>query len=287
MTTLRNLQHRTAIITGASRGVGPYIARALAKEGMNLVLAARSETELKKAADEVRANGVRAVAVPTDVADEDARDALIRTAEQEFGAIDVLINNAGIEVTSEFHKHDGKEIERLMDVNLLAPIELTRLVLPGMIERGRGHIVNVSSAIAKIPAPYAVTYSATKAGLNQFTASIREEYRGSGVSASAVLPGAIRDVGMAVRAQVETGVQFPASMMISPESVAQDVVRAIKRDLAEVVVAPAPARVLLHFPSLMAPVGRRSGLVDSLKTMADVRERERSERRGASGSRAA
>ncbi len=94
-------------------------------------------------------------------------------------------------------------------------------------------------------------------------------------------------MGMAARAQVETGAQFPNSMMISPESVAQGVVRVIKHDLAEVVVAPAPARVLLHFPSLMVAVGRRSGLVDSMKTMADVRERERSERRGASGSRAA
>lgn len=287
MTALRNLHHRTAIVTGASRGVGPYIAAALANQGMNLVLAARTEAELKKVADEITANGVRAVAVPTDITDEDARSALISTAEEELGAIDVLVNNAGIDAISEFHKLEGEDIQQLTGVNLVAPVELTRLVMPGMLERGRGHIVNVSSTVAKMRAPYAVVYSATKAALIQFTVGLREEYRGSGVSASAVLPGGIRDVGIAARAQEKTGVRFPASMMVPPESVAQSVVKAIKGDVREVVVAPAAAKVLLRFPSLMAAMGRRMGIVDAMKTMADAGERERSERRKAARSPAA
>ena len=133
---LKNYQ--TAIVTGASHGIGPFIVRALAKEGMNLVLAARSGNELDQVASaaDIGAAGVQVLTVPTDVTQRDARSALVSAAERTFGSVDVLVNNAGGDLQREFHRYTVGEVEALIALNLTGPIELTRLLLPGMLQGG-------------------------------------------------------------------------------------------------------------------------------------------------------
>src|SRR5436190_2074268 len=202
-------EYRTAIVTGASRDVGVYIAKALAKEGMNVVLAARNAAELDSVANEIRTSGTQVITVPTDLLDLHAMENLIATAETELGAIDVLVNNAAVDSPISFHKESHEVIEQLISTNLTAPILLSRLVLPGMLERRRGHIVNIASLVAKIPFPYDVVYATSKAGLAHFTASLRAEYRGSGVSASVIMAGAFTDTGLSAQALKDTGVTQP------------------------------------------------------------------------------
>ena len=191
-----DLAGRTALVTGASRGLGPLIARALAERGANLVLAARSGDELEAVARSLRSTGGTAVGVSADVTSESGREALLETATAELGGIDVLVNNAGRERAYEFHRLTRDEIVAIVEVNLIAPMLLTHAVLPQMLERRFGHVVNISSLAAKGCPPYTEPYTATKAGLIAFTKSLRAAYRGTGVSASVVVPGFVADVGM-------------------------------------------------------------------------------------------
>src|SRR5215470_13253354 len=171
--------YQAAIVTGASHGIGPYIVRALAKEGLNLVLAARSGQELEQVATaaDIRATGAHVLIVPTDVTDREARSALVHTAERTFGAVDVLVNNAGGDLQREFHHYTSDDVESLIQLNLTGPIELTRLLLPGMLQRKEGHIVNISSMGGSIGFPYTEVYSAAKDGLIAFTRVLRADYR--------------------------------------------------------------------------------------------------------------
>ena len=137
----------TALVTGASRGIGEHLARELARQGANLVLAARSETDLKRVERSVATGhrNTRVVVVPTDVAHESELKNLVARAEAELGPVDLLVNNAGTEQIGHFETLDPDAIERVVAVNLTAALTLTRLVLPGMLARGRGHIVNMAS----------------------------------------------------------------------------------------------------------------------------------------------
>ena len=144
-------EYRTAIVTGASRGVGVYIAKALAKEGLALVLAARNVVGLNSVAYEIKVLGAKAIPVPTDITDLNALKNLVSVAEKEFGSIDVLVNNVAVDSPIFFHRERPEVLEQIMATNLTAPMLLTQLVLPGMIQRQRGHIVNIASLVAKIP----------------------------------------------------------------------------------------------------------------------------------------
>ena len=132
--------YHTAIVTGASYGIGPYIVRALAQEGMKLVLAARSEHELEQVAiaTDIRATGVHVLTVPTDVTDREARAALVHTAERTFGAVDVLVNNAGGDLQREFHHYTADDVEALIQLNLTGPIDLTRCSCRGCSNESKG-----------------------------------------------------------------------------------------------------------------------------------------------------
>ncbi len=181
---MKELRGKNALLTGGSRGIGLFIGRALAAEGVNLALAARSADPLRRAARELSAMGVRAMALPADVTDESSRRVLIERTEAELGSIDLLVNNAGIDQWILFARQKQEDIRRIIEVNLLAPLFLTRLVLPGMLERGRGHIVTISSLGGKKGAPYEASYAASKAGLIEWTNALRLELEGSGVGAS-------------------------------------------------------------------------------------------------------
>jgi short-subunit dehydrogenase len=278
---MRNLRGRTAILTGASKGIGVHIARALAKQGTNLVLAARSASALEEVREEVERLGVRAIAVPTDVGDRSALESLVERSRSEFGAIDILVNNAGIELILTYHKLTLEEIDQIVSVNLVAPMHLTWLVLPGMLERGQGHIVHVSSLAGKAGPAYNEPYGATKAGLIGFTQSLRGTYRRHGVSTSVVCPGFVEE-GMYAKTKQEFGVEAPRRLGVSkPEAVARGVIRAIKKDLPEVIVNPNPIRPLLAATAMSPSLGEwileRIGADVVFHKVAELRESQRVE----------
>jgi short-subunit dehydrogenase len=277
---IKNFQ--TAIVTGASHGIGPYIVRALAKEGMNLVLAARSGQELEQVATsaDIRASGVHVLCVPTDVTDRDARSALVHTAERTFGAVDVLVNNAGGDLQREFHHYTADDVEALIQLNLVGPIELTRLLLPGMLQRKQGHIVNISSMGGRIGFPYTEVYSASKDGLIGFTRVLRADYRKNGVSSSVLILGSIGVAGTGARTMQEMHLHMSAmdkAFLSPPEVVAQAVLKSIRRDKAEIVIMPGPGRLMRALMDLFPGMGLMMGQMAApvMKQVVDFRERQR------------
>lgn len=266
----------TALLTGASHGIGPYIAKALAVEGMNLVLTARSKGELDEVAAEVRSRGVQAVTVAADLTAEQGIDQVVAAAEAEFGGVDVLVNNAGGDPIREFDRMSWNESQQILALNLVAPMALTRWLLPGMLGRGRGHVVNISSIAGRVGFPYTEAYAAAKDGLIGFTRVMRSDYRDRGVSASVVVLGAIRGAGQGQRMADEIGVKLPSSYTTPVERVAQAVVRAIRHDRPEIVVMPGPGRLMKAlldlFPSMGAAMNRVSGTKATMHKVMEARE---------------
>lgn len=263
---MRELEGRAAVVTGASRGIGRHIARALAAEGVDLGLVARSAGALERAASELgEAHGVAASPIPADLSDRREVEGAAARARSELGAVDVLVNNAGLMSAHPFHLRDPDEIEKGVRVNLLAPLLLARHLVPEMVERGRGHVVNISSVAGKVGPPYEEIYGATKAGLIGFTQSLRREYRGSGVSASVICPGYVTGTGMYADVVDETGATAPEGIgRATPADVASAVLRGIRDDAPEIVVNSAPVRPLTVLseasPRLGEWLGRRLGV---------------------------
>jgi short-subunit dehydrogenase len=252
---MKELHGRTALVTGASRGLGVYIARALAAEGMNLILAARSADALDKVAEDLRQSGTKVLSVPTDLGDRASLEALVARAEGEGGGVDLLVNNAGLEWSMAYDEIPLESIDDVIEINLRAPLVLSRLFLPKMLERGRGHIVNVSSVAGYGPVAYNEPYCATKAGLIGFTRSLRATAKllDYPVNCSVVSPGFVEDAGMYNDMASEFGVKAPVAFgTSSPEKLASAVVRAAKRDVPEIIVNPTPIRPLIAL-ALFAP----------------------------------
>jgi short-subunit dehydrogenase len=274
--------YQTAIVTGASHGIGPYIVRALAKEGMNLVLAARSGSELEQVAVDNRAARVHILTVPTDVTVQEARSALVSAAERTFGSVDVLVNNAGGDPQREFHHYTAEDVEALIQLNLTGPIELTRLLLPGMLQRKQGHIVNISSLGGSIGFPYTEVYSAAKDGLIGFTRVVRADYRKNGVSSSVLILGPIGGAGTGARTMEEMHLHMSAmskAFLSPPEAVAQAVLKSIRRDKAEIVIMPGPGRLMRALMTLFPGMGSMMGQMGApvMKQVVDFRERQRAQ----------
>ena len=283
---MQTLAGRTAIVTGASAGIGLHIARALAAERMNLVLAARSAEKLKAVAEELRAGGAAAIAVPMDVSIPADRERLVAVGLREFGQIDVLVNNAGVELFRHFESVEPAEIARTMEINVTGALVLTRLVLPHMLSVGRGHIVNMSSTAGKHGPAFGAAYGATKAALIAFTQSLRSEYHGRGVSASAICPGFTNEGGIYEQMKRRLGRGTPPQMGgTSGRAVARAVVRAIRRDAPEVVVNVPPMRPMFALAELFPRVGEwiiRKGSQRFLRRVAKMHEEpERADRRAA------
>ncbi len=254
-TRMKNLSGKTALLTGASGGLGRYIALALAERGMNLALAAYPGEGLESLKDAVTQNGGRVLILVANLRHGSELRRLVEQTNLEFGRIDVLVNNAGLEYTAAYHELAEENIPDIIGVNLEAPMLLTRLVLPAMLERRCGHIVNMSSLAGKSGPAFQEPYAATKAGLIAFTASLRATYRGTGVSASVICPGFV-EAGIYAKLKRDTGCSAPALLGTSPpEPVARAVVRAIERDLPEVIVNSLPVRPLFATATLFPRVG--------------------------------
>ena len=265
-----------AIVTGASHGIGEYIARALAGRRMNLLLVARSEPELVRLARELRSRDVTVAVAAVDLGRPGAAAQVAAAAAAELGSVDVLVNNAALELQRRFHTLDTDEIETVIRVDLIAPIELSHRLLPGMLERGYGRIVNISSIAGRVGFPYTEAYAASKDGLIAFSRVLRNDYRRAGVSASAIVLGAVKDAGLGQRTIDELGLKTNTSFMVSPEKVARAVVRAIEKDKAEIVVMPGPGRLLKAlmdlFPGFGPAMNRMSGGEKFMALVADHRE---------------
>ncbi len=257
------LTDSNVLLTGATGGIGQAIARALAQRGARLILTGRREGVLHQLADELEAR-----AVACDLSD---REAVTRVGEEAVAAgVEVLIANAGLPASGALVDLTQKQIDQMLEVNLRAPVALARAIAPSMIDRGRGHMVFVSSLSGKAASPASSLYSATKFGLRGFALGIREDLRPHGVGVSVVLPGFIRDAGMFA----DAGVELPRGVGTrSPQDVAAAVIRAVRTNRAEVEVAPIGLRIGASFasvaPELAAAVSRRLG---SERVAADMTE---------------
>lgn len=253
-----SLQGKGVLLTGAAGGLGPHIGRLIARRGARLCLAALPGRDLDETAAELRESGAHLSVFPTDLTKENELAGLVGQASEELGSIDVLINNAGVERMQEFDRLSLADIEAMAAVNLTAPMKLSWHVLPGMLERGWGRIINIASLAAKAAPPYAGPYAATKAGLIAFTRSLRAEFRERGVSASAVVPGFVRGAGMYHRMEQGTGCRpSPLLGTTTPEEVARAVIYALRRDACEVIVNGVPMRGLCALGEIFPDLGGR------------------------------
>jgi uncharacterized protein len=246
-----NLGGRTALVTGATGGIGRAIARALSARGATLLLSGRRTDVLEPLASELGAR-----ALECDLSDPAAVDRLA----DEAASVDLLVANAALPASGYLTTFTQQEIDRALAVNLRAPIALARRLVEPMMERGSGHLVFVSSLSGKAASPGGSVYSATKFGLRGFALGLRQDLRPHGVGVSIVAPGFVRDAGMFH----DSGAKLPAYIGTNtPEQVADGVVRAIERNRAEVEVAPLGVRAGAAagglLPELVANVQRRLG----------------------------
>jgi short-subunit dehydrogenase len=247
---IKELRGRTALVTGASGGIGAYIARRLAREGMTVAVSGRREDALASVVAELRGIGVGAEAVPADLADVNQVPSLIDRVEAVVGPLDVVINNAGLEYTAAFTNYATGELTSMVAVNLTAPLLLTHQVVPGMLARGRGHVVFISSLAGKLGPAYSEPYAATKAGLVGLTQSLRSEYLHAPVGFSVICPGFVAGDGMYQR-MVEQGIRSNRLLgATTPEKVADKVVDAIRRNRPEVIESGAPIRPMIALAQL-------------------------------------
>jgi uncharacterized protein len=175
------------LVTGASRGIGERVARRAAAAGARVTAVARGEEALGRLSAETGAH-----ALPADLADPDQRHGLLARAEEAYGPVDVLVNVAGIDGAGSTLTIEADRMAELFQVNLLAPAELCRQALPGMVARNKGHVVNVSSGFSTFVVPGLVSYSASKAGLSHLTAGLRQELQGTKVGTTLVELGPVR-----------------------------------------------------------------------------------------------
>jgi len=262
------LTGKNIVITGASQGLGAVMARQLAEAGADLLLAARSADKLAEVARSVPA-GTRVFTQPTDVTSAADREALIARARKELGPVDVFINNAGVEDLGVFAEQDPAVLQRIVETNLIAPMLLARAVLPEMLARGAGHLINIASLAGRTGMPFGAAYSGSKGGLAEWSISLAAEIRDSGVAVSVICPGFVDETGMFSR----KGVAAPRSIGAShPADVARAVLKVLETRKVEVVVNPKPVRLLMALkalsPEAALAVGRRLGLVEFLRRIS-------------------
>jgi short-subunit dehydrogenase len=274
---VRELRGRNALVTGGGGGLGAYIARALADEGVNLALTDLPGSSIDGLSAELRTRGVQVEHAPADLTDRDERRRLASWAAEALGPIDILVNNAGVEFGGPYLDTSSEELELTVAVNLVAVMDMTRLLVPGMLERRWGHVVNMASLAGKVPPPQLASYGATKHGVVGFTASLRVEFADDPVGFSAICPGFVGRVGMFGR--IEPYIEGESTPMgtVPPERVGEAVVHAITEDVGEIIVNARPVKpiILLNAiaPGTMARLSRLRRFREFGERMTKARER--------------
>jgi short-subunit dehydrogenase len=215
-----------------------------------------------------------------DLSQPGTAQALNDAVEKQHGAIDLLVNNAGGDPQREFRAMTVDDNLQIVQLNLLAPLALSHAVLDGMLDRGRGHIVNISSMAGRISFPYTEAYAAAKDGLIGFTRVLRSDYHQRGVSASVLILGPIRSAGQGQRTSDEIGLKI-SRFMVPAEAVANAVVKVVSTDRAELVLMPGPGRLLRalldYFPGLGPALNRSAGLSDVMTKVLTYQAAKRSQ----------
>jgi 3-oxoacyl-[acyl-carrier protein] reductase len=188
---MNDLKNKNALITGAGKGIGKAIALALAKEGVNVILLARTQEEIENVAAKARSLRVKALAITADVADINSVNAAVEQALAEFKTIDILINNAGIAAFGKFMELEPADWERIIQVNLMGTYYVTRAVLPNMIERQTGDIINISSTAGLSGNALTSAYSASKFAVLGLTDSLMQEVRKHNIRVTALTPSTV------------------------------------------------------------------------------------------------
>jgi len=230
-----DLEDAHVLVTGASAGIGRALALELARGGARLTLVARRRSALEALADEIRAEGLaEALVLPVDLAEDG--DGWLERARAHAGRVDVLVNNAGVQVIGPTHTVDVEAGERSLKLNLVVPLRLTRRVLPEMVDAGRGTIVNIASMAALAPTPSMTYYNASKAGLAGASEALRAELHGHGIGVVTVYPGIIEtDMAQAGLAAYEKSAALSLQPRGDTETLARHVRHAIERRRARVV----------------------------------------------------
>jgi len=221
----------TVLISGASSGIGEASARLFGREGYRVYLAARRVDLLQAIAEEIKLTGGEATPVPADLDDLEAIQSLVETVQAEAGSIDILFNNAGIGRMDWLQRLDPREdIEAQINVNLIGLIELTQAVIPGMIERRSGHIINMASMAGFVGLPTYSIYAASKFGVRGFSEALRREVAVHNIKVSVIYPGGVAN-GFARKARIKrkTGITTPSWLRLSDEDVASAVLRLVHR----------------------------------------------------------
>jgi len=247
----KHLAGRTALLTGATGGIGHAIARALHRRGAQVILTGRRTEVLEPLAQEL---GARSIAVDLEQASD------VERLLSEVGHVDLLVANAAVPGSGPLLEYSDEQIDRALQVNLRAPMVLARHLTETMLAQEWGHLVFISSLAGKTSSPGSSVYSATKFGQRGFGQGLRGDLHGTGVGVSVVFPGFIRDAGMFA----DSGVKLPGFVGTStPEQVADRVIVAIEHDRGEVDVAPLRMKLGSRFstvaPSLSARLQRRLG----------------------------
>jgi short-subunit dehydrogenase len=221
--------------------------------------------------------GSEAISIAADLREPETRHEVLETVRKQFGSIDILVNNAGVEFTSAYHDLTESQIRHVLAINLEAPMILSRLVLPEMLNRKRGHIVNMSSLAGKSGPAYQEPYAATKAALVGFTTSLRATYRGTGVSASVIVPSFV-EAGIYARLKARSGCTAPGLLTgCSAEQVAKGVLRAIQQDVPELIINRYPIRPVLALSALSPRLGdwiaTRLGVHDFFRRVIEAEKR--------------
>jgi short-subunit dehydrogenase len=242
---MRTLPGRTALLTGASRGLGPLIADRLGAHGLRLMLVARDAAGLEAEAQRLRAAGVTVGVFAGDVTDPEAMQRAIDAAVALGGGLQVLVNNAGVDDMGHFADASPASIARTLAINLTAPLQLARLALPRLLEADEAQIINIASVAGLLGTPYGAVYAASKAGLIAGSLSLRMELSGGPVGVSAICPAFVHGAGMH---EVHKQAIGRAPLLLggtTAEATADAVLDAIRNNPAEVIVNDSPLRPLV------------------------------------------
>lgn len=239
-----DFQGRRALVTGAARGIGRCIVSALLEQGCRVVLTDVDTALLQETANALDPHGERTLALELDVTDASRWAQVVETVTKQWGGLDILVNNAGIMLLGKYLELEPRLDRRQLDINVFGVMNGQRAVLPGMLARGSGHVVNIASAAGQVGVPFAAVYSATKFAVVGLTEAVAYEYRDSGVGFTAVCPSV-----------VETGLIDGAGRprwppVAKPEQVAKAVIRAIEGG-KELVFIPRVARLSAILPAIL------------------------------------